>query len=137
MIKTLTVESKKENVVAVTEFVENLLESIDCPIRNIMQISVAIDELYSNVSKYAYGESTGVVEVEVESIDEPKGVSITLRDEGIKYNPLENEDPDISLSAEEREIGGLGILVVKKTMDDLLYKFENGKNCVTIIKYFS
>lgn len=123
-----------EDISAVTEFIETELEKLECPMKAVMQINVAIDELYSNIVRYGYGENPGPVTVKFVYHDDPKTVYIRFEDEGIPYNPLTKEDPDITLSAEERSIGGLGIFVVKKTMDDIKYKYENGKNILTIKK---
>ena len=120
---------------SVTEFVETHLEELDCPMKAATQIDVAIDELFSNIVKYGYPGDPGPVTVKFIPRDDPKSVTIRFEDEGIPYNPLTKDDPDVTLSAEEREIGGLGIFVVKKTMDDIKYKYEDGKNILTIKKY--
>lgn len=122
------------DIPAVTEFIESELERLECPMRSVVQVNVAIDELYSNIVKYAYPEEPGPVTVALIAKDDPKCVYIRFEDEGIPYNPLTKEDPDITLSADERTIGGLGIFVVKKTMDGMRYKYENGRNILTIKK---
>lgn len=124
------------DIPAVTEFVEAELTKLDCPMKSTIQINVAIDELMSNIVKYGYVKQPGPVTVSVIAKDDPRGVCIRFEDEGIPYNPLNKEDPDVSLSAEDRSIGGLGIFLVKKTMDDIKYAYENGKNILTIAKYF-
>ena len=124
------------DIPAVTEFVEAELEKLDCPMKSTIQINVAIDELFSNIVKYGYPKQPGPVTVSVIAKDEPHGVCIRFEDEGIPYNPLNKEDPDVSLSVEERGIGGLGIFLVKKTMDDIKYEYDNGKNILTIAKHF-
>ena len=103
-----------------------------------IQISVAIDEVLNNIASYAYGGDTGQVTVRLEIAEEDrKSVHISFIDTGIPYNPLEREDPDITLSAEKREIGGLGIYMVKKSMDSVEYQYENGHNILTIKKDIS
>ena len=124
------------DIPAVTEFVEAELEKLDCPMKNTIQINVAIDELFSNIVNYGYPKQSGPVTVSVIARDDPHGVCIRFEDEGIPYNPLNKEDPDVSLSVEERGIGGLGIFLVKKTMDDVKYAYDNGKNILSITKYF-
>lgn len=124
------------DIPAVTEFVEAELNKLDCPMKSTIQINVAIDELLSNIVKYGYPKQPGPVTVSVIATDDPRGVCIRFEDEGIPYNPLNKEDPDVSLSVEERGIGGLGIFLVKKTMDDIKYAYDNGKNILTIAKYF-
>ena len=99
-----------------------------------MQINIAIDEILSNIINYGYPDGSGPVTVTVIEKDDPHRVCIRFEDEGIPYNPLVRNDPDVTLSAEERSIGGLGIFVVKKTMDDVRYVYENGSNILTIEK---
>ena len=133
-MKKLTIDATIENIEKVTEFVNEQLESYDCPVKAQMQIDVAIDELFGNIAHYAYNPDTGPVTVQVETKDEPCSVIITFIDNGKPYDPLKKMDPDVTLSAEEREIGGLGIFLVKKTMDDISYEYKNGQNILTIKK---
>jgi anti-sigma regulatory factor (Ser/Thr protein kinase) len=98
------------------------------------QIDVAIDELFTNIATYAYGDSTGNVTVRLDTQEDPRAVLITFIDNGVPYNPLEQEEPDITLAAEDRPIGGLGIFVVKKTMDDMSYDYKDGQNILRIKK---
>lgn len=128
--------AKIEDIPEVTEFVEAELEKLDFPMKSTMQISVAIDEIMSNIVRYAYTGENGPVTVKVISKEEPNRVYIRFEDEGVPYNPLTNQDPDITLSAEARKIGGLGIYIVKKTMDDVKYKYENGMNILTLKKFY-
>ncbi len=134
MIKELTVDATIANVQTVTEFVDGILESVDCSMKAQMQIDVAIDELFSNIAFYAYGEETGKATVKVETFDNPKAVELSFVDSGMQYNPLQKDDPDITLSAEERGIGGLGIFIVKKSMDGMDYEYKDGKNILKIKK---
>lgn len=128
------IEAEISDIEKVTAFVEEELEKIDCPMKATMQINIAVDELFSNIVRYGYPDKKGPVTVKFKHHNNPKAVFIRFEDEGIPYNPLTKEDPDITLSAEERDIGGLGVFVVKKTMDDMRYKYENGKNILTIKK---
>lgn len=135
-VKELTLEATLDSIPEVTAFVDGLLEELDCPMKAQIQIDVAIDEIFSNIAMYAYkgkGEK-GTAKVIVEVEKDPKAVLITFVDNGVPYNPLEQEDPDITLGSEDRPIGGLGIFVVKKTMDDLHYAFKNGQNILRIRK---
>lgn len=127
-------EAKIEDISAVTEFAEELLAKMNCPMKAVIQLNVAIDEIFSNIVKYAYPDKPGPVTVQILEKEEPHTVFIRFSDEGIPYNPLTKEDPDVTLSAEERSIGGLGIYMVKKTMDDMRYKYENEQNILTITK---
>ena len=133
-MKELTVEAVVENIKVVTAFVDEQLEVLLCPMKAQMQIDIAIDELFGNIVNYAYGTTTGNATVRMEVQEKPLAVILTFIDQGIPYDPLKKEDPDISLSAEEREIGGLGIFMVKKTMDDISYEYSNGKNILSIKK---
>lgn len=127
-------ESDIHDITQVTEFIEAELEKVNCPMKTTIQINIAVDELYSNIVRHGYPNKKGPVTVKFIFHDNPRTVFIRFEDEGIPYNPLTKDDPDITLSAEERSIGGLGIFVVKKTMDDMKYKYENGKNILTIKK---
>ncbi len=130
---SITVDATRENISKVSSFVEAELELLNCPMKETAQINVAVDELLSNIVNYAYPNSTGKASLVVEAAGQ-NAVRITFEDSGVPYNPLAKADPDITLSAEERKIGGLGIFIVKKTMDGIDYKFENGKNILAIEK---
>jgi anti-sigma regulatory factor (Ser/Thr protein kinase) len=101
-----------------------------------MQIDVAVDELFGNIARYAYPEGAGRATVRIEPDPERQEVSITFLDRGIPYDPLQKEDPDVTLSAEERKIGGLGIYIVKKSMDAVSYRYEDGQNILCILKKY-
>ncbi|MBQ6221889.1 MAG: SpoIIE family protein phosphatase [Solobacterium sp.] len=130
----MTVEAIIDNIPEVTAFVESKLEEIDCPTKIQNQIDIAIDELFSNIAKYAYTPDTGPATVKVEVEKDPLAVIITFIDHGQPYDPLTTENPNLSLPAEKREIGGLGIYLVKKTMDDIDYEYKNGQNILRIKK---
>ena len=136
-MKELTIAAKIENIEAVTDFVNEQLEALDCPMKAQMQIDIAIDELFSNIAHYAYNPEIGQATVRVEVIEDPLAVTITFIDNGVPYDPLAKADPDTTLSAEERDIGGLGIYMVKKTMDDITYEYKDGKNILAIKKHLS
>ena len=127
-------EAKIEDISEITEFVEAELEKVDCPMKTVVQMNIAIDEIYSNIVKFAYPSKPGPAKVELIVKNDPNSVSLRFIDEGIPYNPLKKEDPDVTLSAEERSIGGLGIFMVKKTMDEMKYAYENEKNILTVTK---
>ncbi len=133
-MKELTVEAKTTNIEAVTDFVNEQLEALDCPMKAQMQIDIAIDELFGNIAHYAYNPEIGKATVRVEVIEDPLAVTITFIDNGVPYDPLAKADPDTTLSAEEREIGGLGIYMVKKSMDDITYEYKDGQNILAIKK---
>ena len=131
-MKELTLAATVENLPAVTEFVDEQLEALDCPMKAKMQIDIAVDELFGNIAHYAYAPGTGDATVRVELIQEPRSVVITFLDRGTPYDPLTAKEPDTSLSAEERAFGGLGIHIVKKTMDAVTYTYEDGQNILRI-----
>ena len=133
-MKEMTIAATVENIGAVTDFVDEQLEALDCPMKAQMQINIAIDELFGNIAHYAYNPDVGEATVRVEVIDEPLSVVITFIDGGVPYDPLAAADPDITLSAEERAIGGLGIFMVRKSMDEITYRYEGGKNILAIRK---
>ena len=122
-MKELTIPATVENIEKVTEFVNSQLEEINCPIKAKMQIDIAIDELFGNIAHYAYKPETGPATVRVEVTEAPISVIVTFIDHGIPYDPLKKDDPDVTLSAEKRAIGGLGIFMVKKTMDEITYEY--------------
>lgn len=133
-MKELTVEAKTENLDKVTDFVNEQLEAFNCPMKTIHRIDIAIDELFGNIANYAYHPGVGPVTVRVEIRREPLSAIITFIDHGVPYDPLQKEDPDITLSAEERGIGGLGIYMVKKSMDGIRYEYKDGRNILTVEK---
>ena len=133
-MKELHVQATIENISLVTEFVDEQLEAIDCPIKAQMQIDIAIDELFGNIARYAYDPEVGPAIVRVEVQEEPMAVILTFIDNGVPYDPLKRNDPDISLSADERDIGGLGIFVVKNSMDEITYEYKDGQNILRVRK---
>lgn len=133
-MKELTVEAAVENIEVVTDFVNEELEKLDCPVKARRQIDVAIDELFGNIARYAYSPDVGKATVRFSVEDNPLEVTITFIDNGIPFNPLEKSNPDTHLSAEERPIGGLGIFLVKKSMDLVEYEYKNGQNILKIKK---
>lgn len=133
-MKELTIAATVENIETVTDFVNEQLEILGCPMKAQIQIDVAIDELFGNIAHYAYNPDVGSATVQVEVQEEPLAVIITFIDGGVPYDPLATADPDITLSAEERQIGGLGIYMVKKSMDEITYEYVDGKNILSIKK---
>ncbi len=133
-MKELTVDAAVENIEVVTDFVNEELEKLDCPVKARRQIDVAIDELFGNIARYAYSPDVGKATVRFSVEENPLEVTITFIDNGIPFNPLEKSNPDTHLSAEERPIGGLGIFLVKKSMDLVEYEYKNGQNILKIKK---
>lgn len=133
-MKTLSLEAKLENIPKVTEFIDLELEALDCPMKAQMEIDIMIDEIFGNIVNYAYGDDSGPVTVQFETCREPLSVIITFEDQGIPFDPLTTEEPDVTLSADQRKIGGLGIFIVKKTMDKVDYEYRDGRNILKVKK---
>ena len=133
-LKEITLEATVAHIDVVTDFVNEELEALDCPMKPQMQIDVAVEEIFVNIAHYAYAPDVGSVTVRVETASEPKRVTITFIDRGVPYDPLQKPDPDVTLSADDRPIGGLGIFMVKKSMDDIRYEYKDGQNVLTISK---
>ena len=130
-------EAVRENIPRITEFVDAALEQMNCSVKTQMAIDIALDEILANICHYAYAPGTGTVEVCVDHDAENRMAVVTFRDRGVPFDPLQKEDPDTTLTAEEREIGGLGIFLVRKTMDAVEYRHEDGFNVLTIRKKIS
>lgn len=135
-MKEITVDAVMEELTKVTAFVDQKLKEAGCSVRTQTQVDIAVDEIFSNIVRYAYGTGGGKAAVCVDAETEPRTITLTFTDRGVPYNPLEQEEPDISLSAEEREPGGLGIFMVKNLMDEVGYRYENGHNVLCLKKFF-
>ncbi len=133
-MKELTIDAVVENIETVTAFVNAELEAIGCPMKIQIQIDVAIDELFGNIAHYAYGHDRGTATVRIAFDEDSHTVTLTFIDSGTPFDPLQKADPDTTLSAKERSIGGLGIFLVKKTMDHMEYRYEDGHNILSIMK---
>ena len=133
-MKELTISAVVENIAQVTDFVTQQLEELNSSPKVQAQMAIAIDELFSNIARYAYNPEVGAATVRVEVLQDPLAVSVTFIDKGRPYDPLAKEDPDVTLSAEERKIGGLGIYMVKKSMDGIDYEYKDGQNILKITK---
>lgn len=130
--EVLTVDATNENLHSVMDFVDRFLEKNGAALKIQMQVDLAVEEIFVNIANYAYGDSVGKAEV---SVHHHNGeVTIAFKDSGVPYNPLEKADPDITLSAEERAIGGLGVFLTKKTMDAVTYEYLDGFNVLTLKK---
>ena len=132
----LTLEATDENLEKVQAFVDEHLEAANCPMRTMLQIAIAVEELFINIAHYAYAPRKGMAKVRVVMGRDPSSVTITFFDRGMPYDPLAKEDPDVTLAAEDRRIGGLGIYMVKQSMDDVRYEYRDGQNILSIMKKF-
>jgi anti-sigma regulatory factor (Ser/Thr protein kinase) len=131
--KVLTVPAELSNLDDVLAFVEEAIPDIS--MKTQTQLAIAVEEIFVNIANYAYPSATGDCIITAETNDEE--AILTFEDKGIPYNPLEKDDPDITLSAEERQIGGLGIFMAKKLTDGIEYSNQNGKNVLIIKKRIS
>lgn len=132
--RELNITAVPENLETVNAFVEAQLERWDCPPKTQMQLLLAVEEIFVNISSYAYDPAVGPATIRVEVSESPMEVVITFMDRGKPYDPLQRRDPDIALPAEARDPGGLGIFLVKQTMDDIRYEYSGGKNILRIVK---
>jgi len=130
-LKELLTEAKIENLDEVLTFVEEEIESSACPPKLVTQIAIAVEEIFVNIANYAYNPEVGGAKIRIIADDT---VVIEFEDAGRPYNPLEKADPNIHAGIEERQIGGLGIFMVKNIMDTVDYRYESGKNILTIKK---
>ncbi len=135
MIK-LTVDATIDSLDIILEKLEEMLDDREFSPKSMMQMHVAIEELFVNIAHYAYPEDApGKADIDMD-IDSDNVVTMVFRDSGQPYNPLAKEDPDVTLSAEERDIGGLGIFMAKKSLDSMEYEYVNNQNVLTIKKKF-
>ena len=134
-MKELRLEASLENVVKVQEFVNSVLRDYELSAKTKNEINIVVEEIFVNIVQYAYAPGRGevIVECEVEFEKTPI-VSICFMDWGKVFNPLEKKGVDVTLAAEERPIGGLGIFMVKKMMDEVSYRYEEHKNIFTVRK---
>ena len=132
--KVLTIAADVNKLSEVTAFIDAMLEENGCPMKAQMRIELALEEIFVNIAHYAYPDSAG--DAEIRANVTPDFAEITFIDSGIPYDPLAKPDPDVALSAEKRAIGGLGIFMTKKMMDDISYQRADEKNILTIKKIF-
>ena len=133
-MKEMEIDAILENFEAVQAFVDEELERLECPMATQIQIDIAVEEVFVNIAHYAYNPKVGKATIRVEIIDDPLSIVMTFMDNGIPYDPLAKEDPDVTLPPEERKIGGLGVYMVKERMDDVKYEYRNGQNILTLRK---
>ena len=135
-MEKITVDAVVENLQEVIDFATEKLESRDCPMKASMQLELVIEEIFVNIASYAYHPEIGPATFCMEFEENPAAVVITFIDGGTPYNPLEKEDPDTTLDISERDIGGLGIFLVKKNVDEIAYEYTDGKNILRMKKFF-
>lgn len=130
----ITLDATIANIAEVTEFIDARLEEAGCPPKAEIQINIMVDEIFSNIAKYAYAPGTGQATVCIDIKEEPLRAEIAFIDSGSPYDPLSEKDPDITTALDDRPVGGLGILIIKKTMDDVSYENKDGQNILHVLK---
>lgn len=130
----LELQANDDTLYTVLGAIEAHLDENECPDNVKTKILIAVEEIYVNIAHYAYGGKEGEALVQMDVFKDPRRCQVVFKDKGIPYNPLDKKDPELSLSAEEREIGGLGIYMVKQYMDKVEYRYEDGYNILTIEK---
>ena len=133
-MKTLTIPAAVDQLDTAQAFIDQMLDSTTCPLETRLLLQISVEELFVNIASYAYAPDKGRATVRVEVSGDPVTVTITFIDHGIPYDPLSRQDPDVTKPAEDREIGGLGIFLTRKIMDDLSYEYADGKNILTLKK---
>jgi len=132
--KRLTVAARADQMREVLAFLDRELPESDYPGRARSQLFLAAEEAFINIARYAYAPAEGVADISLRVSEDPPVATLTLSDSGVPFNPLEKPDPDITLSVGDREIGGLGIYMIKRSVDEARYRREDGKNVLTLIK---
>ena len=136
-MREITVSASPDQIDAVTELVNETLSRVGCPAETQAEVDVAVDELFGNITLYAYGPKGGTVTVRVETENKPPSLILTFMDCGVPFDPLAEQCADTtSLPARDRPIGGLGLFLVRKIMDEIAYRYENGMNILTVRKRF-
>lgn len=136
-MRILEIEARIENMEQVFAFLDEAMAGCDCPRKSRVQIRISVEEIFVNVASYAYGSQVGKVTILCDVTGDPPALVITFIDSGIPYNPLARTDPDVELHAEDRQIGGLGIYMAKKCVDDVSYEYKDGKNILVLKKKLS
>ena len=127
--------AKVDELPNVISFVESELEKYGFSLKIILQFNLVVEELFVNIASYAYKENeSGKCKIIIEYDKKKQEVKISFEDNGIKFNPLEKEDPDTNTEIQDMQIGGLGIYIVKESMDNVEYKYENNKNILILNK---
>lgn len=134
MREHLTMAATMDNLEQATGFLDAALEKLEVSPKTQLQLELALEEAYVNVVNYAYPGETGEVTLELETDPDQRLLVLRLRDHGIAFNPLEEAEPDVSLAAGERQIGGLGIFLVRKNVDEVSYEYRDGQNVLTMRK---
>ena len=132
-MQKLKIKNEISNLDLVAETIEELGEEYSLSTKIIFEINLAVDELLTNIIKYAYAEpDTNYIEISIEISED--NIKIIFSDTGIEFDPLSVDEPDLNLSIDKKPIGGLGIHFVKQKVDEINYKRINNKNILSITK---
>jgi len=130
----ITVPAETDNWPKVLEFIESRMEAAECSPKVMMQVELAAEEIYVNIAHYAYAPGKGDATLRIETYGSPAEVTLTFMDKGTPFDPLKKDDPDVTLGASERDVGGLGIFMTKKVMDEVTYEYAEGHNILKMVK---
>lgn len=133
-MSTLTIDALTNNLPKVLSFIHANLEQGLCPSSTQAKIELAVEEVFVNIANYAYGDAVGSVAISCMLKTNPMGICITISDNGCAFNPLLHKKADLTLPAQERGIGGLGIFLFKKIMDEVTYARKDNCNVLTLTK---
>ena len=131
-MKHITIPANKNEIEKGINPIIALLEDAETDFKLINKIEVAIDEILTNIALYAYTPNKGDIDIDYELDEENRNLTIIITDEGKEFDPLAKEDPNINLDEKDRQIGGLGIFIVKTVMDEVSYQRKDNKNILTL-----
>ena len=137
MKEELVIEAVVDNLDTVNLFVHKSIEQFEVSKRTLMQLDLVVEEIFVNIASYAYSPNTGLVKILLQTDIEPLSISLTFIDSGVPYNPLEKSDPDVGLSVDDRQIGGLGIFLTKNLVDDICYQYVDEQNILQFTKFLN
>ena len=133
-MKTLKIEAETEKLSEVLAFLDEELETLGCDMKTVFALDLSVEEIFVNIASYAYEGGKGEAEMTLDFSETDNMFTVTFRDSGFPYDPLAKEDPDVTLALEDRKIGGLGIFMVKKNMDEMSYEYKDGQNVLVLRK---
>ena len=134
MIRKIEVPAIVSELDAVQTFTKKILQEARFSEKSIKQVAVAVEEVFVNIAHYAYTPGTGEAAVQIEINKKPEQAVITFTDRGKPFNPMAKAEPDVSLPAKDRGVGGLGIFMARRLMDDMSYEYKEGRNVLRMVK---
>ncbi len=137
-MKEIVLDAKRENLPQLFEFITKTLREYSDDEKTIRKVKLCVEEAFMNIAAYAYDPEVGPAKVSVTALGEPYPlrVQVVFTDNGKPFNPLKAESPDVESGLEDRQVGGLGIFLIKKEMDDITYEYRDGQNILTLEKKF-